>query len=62
MQEWLTFIGTEPQGMIGSFFIPDNFTPSGLEFAKRFKKPCLKKDYWNNEFGELRDLRDPQSF
>ena len=34
MQEWLTFIGTEPQRIIGSFFIPDNLTPAGLEFAK----------------------------
>ncbi len=34
MQEWLTFIGTEPQRIIGSFFIPDNLTHAGLEFAK----------------------------
>ena len=34
MQEWLTFIGTEPQRIIGSLFIPDNLTPAGLEFAK----------------------------
>ena len=34
MQEWLTFIGTEPQRIIGSFFIPGNLTPAGLEFAK----------------------------
>ena len=33
MQEWLTFIGTEPQRIIGSFFIPDNLTHAGLEFA-----------------------------
>ena len=33
MQEWLTFIGTEPQRIIGSFFIPDNLTSAGLEFA-----------------------------
>ena len=34
MHEWLTFIGTEPQRIIGSFFIPDNLTKAGLEFAK----------------------------
>jgi len=34
MQEWLTFIGTEPQRIIGAFFIPDNLTHAGLEFAK----------------------------
>jgi glutathione S-transferase len=34
MQEWLTFIGTEPQRIIGSFFIPDNLTHAGFEFAK----------------------------
>ena len=34
MQEWLTFIGTEPQRIIGSFFIPDNLTQAGLEFSK----------------------------
>ena len=34
MQEWLTFIGTEPQRLIGSFFIPDNLTQAGLEFSK----------------------------
>ena len=34
MQEWLTFIGTEPQRIIGSFFIPDNLTNAGLDFAK----------------------------
>ena len=34
MQEWLTFIGTEPQRIIGSFFIADNLTHAGLEFAK----------------------------
>ena len=34
MQEWLTFIGTEPQRILGSFFIPDHLTNAGLEFAK----------------------------
>ena len=34
MQEWLTFVATEPQRIIGLFFIPDHFTDTGLEFAK----------------------------
>ena len=34
MQEWLTFIGTEPQRILGSFFIPGHLTNAGLEFAK----------------------------
>ena len=34
LQEWLTFIATEPQRLIGSFFIPGNLTDAGLEFAK----------------------------
>lgn len=34
LQEWLTFIATEPQRLIGSFFIPGSFTDAGLEFAK----------------------------
>ena len=34
LQEWLTFIATEPQRILGSFFIPDNLTEAGLTFAK----------------------------
>lgn len=34
MQEWLTFVSTEPQRIIGSFFIPDNLTDAGLAFAQ----------------------------
>ena len=34
VQEWLTFIGTEPQRILGSFFIKDHLTDAGLEFAK----------------------------
>jgi glutathione S-transferase len=34
MQEWLTFIGTDPQRIIGSFFTPGNLTQAGLEFAE----------------------------
>ena len=34
LQEWLTFIGTEPQRILGSFFIEGHLTVAGLEFAK----------------------------
>jgi len=34
MQEWLTFVGTEPQRILGSLFIPGNLTDAGLKFAK----------------------------
>lgn len=33
-QEWLTFIGTELQQILGSFFIESHFTDAGLEFVK----------------------------
>ena len=32
--EWLTFVATEPQQILGSFFIKDYFTEAGLEFVK----------------------------
>ena len=32
-QEWLTFIGTEPQRILGSFFIPGHLTDAGYEFG-----------------------------
>lgn len=34
VQEWLTFVGTEPQRILGSFFIPDHLTDAGYEFGK----------------------------
>ena len=34
VQEWLTFVGTEPQRILGSFFIPDHLTDTGYEFGK----------------------------
>ena len=34
LQEWLTFVATEPQQIIGSFFVKDHFTEEGLEFVK----------------------------
>lgn len=34
VQEWLTFVGTEPQRILGSFFIEGHLTEAGLEFAK----------------------------
>ena len=34
MQEWLTFIVSEPQRILGSFFIEGHLTDAGLEFAK----------------------------
>lgn len=33
-QEWLTFVGTEPQRILGSFFIPGHLTDAGYEFGK----------------------------
>jgi glutathione S-transferase len=33
-QEWLTFVGTEPQRILGSFFISGHLTDAGLEFGK----------------------------
>ena len=33
-QEWLTFVGTEPQRILGSFFIEGHLTDAGLKFAK----------------------------
>ena len=33
VQEWLTFVGTEPQRILGSFFIEGHLTDAGLEFA-----------------------------
>jgi glutathione S-transferase len=33
-QEWLTFVGTEPQRILGSFFIDGHLTDAGLEFGK----------------------------
>ena len=33
-QEWLTFVGTEPQRILGSFFIEGHLTDAGLEFGK----------------------------
>ena len=34
LQEWLTFVGTEPQRILGSFFIEGHLTDAGLEFGK----------------------------
>jgi len=34
VQQWLTFIGTEPQRLLGSFFIEGHLTEAGLEFGK----------------------------
>ena len=34
LQQWLTFVGTEPQRILGSFFIEGHLTDAGLEFAK----------------------------
>ena len=34
VQEWLTFVGTEPQRILGSLFIEGHLTDAGLEFAK----------------------------
>ena len=34
LQEWLTFVATEPQQIIGLFFVKDFFTEAGLEFFK----------------------------
>ena len=31
LQEWLTFIATEPQRILGSFFMPDNHTEARIE-------------------------------
>ncbi len=33
-QEWVTFVGTEPQRILGSFFIEGHFTDAGMQFAK----------------------------
>lgn len=33
-QEWLNFVGTEPQRILGSFFIDGHLTDAGLEFGK----------------------------
>ncbi len=32
-QEWLTFVGSEPQRILASFFIKGHLTDAGLEFA-----------------------------
>ncbi|MFT4584413.1 MAG: glutathione S-transferase [Gammaproteobacteria bacterium] len=34
LQQWLTFVGTEPQRILGSFFIEGHLTEAGLEFGK----------------------------
>ena len=34
VQEWLTFVGTEPQRILGLFFVAGHLTDDGLEFAK----------------------------
>ncbi len=34
MQEWLTFIATELQAIIGQFFVGSNLTETGFEFFK----------------------------
>ena len=34
LQQWLTFVGTEPQRILGSFFIEGHLTDAGLKFAK----------------------------
>lgn len=33
-QEWLNFVGSEPQRILGSFFIPGHLTDAGYEFGK----------------------------
>ena len=33
-QEWLTFVGTEPQRILTAFFVKGHLTDAGLEFAK----------------------------
>lgn len=53
MQEWLTFIGTELQQIIGLFFVSANLTPSGFEFfeTKLNKRlAILDKHLSNNKF------------
>lgn len=34
LQKWLTFVGTEPQRLLGSFFIAGHLTDAGRDFAK----------------------------
>lgn len=34
LQAWLTFVGTEPQRILGSFFIPGHLTDAGRQFAE----------------------------
>jgi glutathione S-transferase len=33
-QEWLTFVGTEPQRILGSFFVEGHLTDAGLQFGQ----------------------------
>ena len=51
--EWLTFVGTELQQILGSFFVKDLFTEAGLEFviAKLHKRlAILNTQLVDNEF------------
>ena len=34
LQQWLTFVATEPQRIIGTFFVQGHLTDAGLEFGK----------------------------
>ena len=51
--EWLTFIATEPQQIIGLFFVNDFFTEAGLEFIKaklNRRLVILESQLTNNEY------------
>ncbi len=49
-QEWLTFIGTEPQRILGSFFIPGHLSDAGLEFGmtKLHQRLAIMDDHLAN--------------
>ena len=53
LQEWLTFVATEPQQIIGLFFVKDFFSKAGLNFMKeKLKKRLLILEFHlsNNEY------------
>lgn len=52
-QEWLTFVGSEPQRLLGSFFIPGHLTDAGMAFgmAKLHQRLAIMNDHLaDNEY------------
>ena len=67
LQQWLTFVGTEIQRLLGLFFVPHFYTNEGLEFFKaklQARLGIMDNHLANNEYlmGTIYTVADAYAF